>query len=243
MREAEKKKAEKEAAKAKKAAEKAAAEAAAEEAPADGGETDEGSRRKGTAILTSMDLRARSSTACSRCWPGRRRAGAWWPRARGSVAFGLFAFLTVGGALVCVWERSVVRSAFSLMATFSGTAGLFLLLGADFLAMAQILIYVGGILALMLFGVMLTPPDLTERKLPRVVSGAWPSSARSAWPSWPPGRRHGDLGPGRRAARARQPRRADRRRLPGPDQYVVAVRAGGGPPDGRPGRGRLHRAP
>lgn len=86
-------------------------------------------------------------------------------------AFGMFAFLTVGGGLVCLWERSVVRSAFALMSTFIGTAGLFLLLGSDFLAVSQILIYVGGILALILFGVMLTPPDLTERKLPRVLGG------------------------------------------------------------------------
>jgi NADH-quinone oxidoreductase subunit J len=87
------------------------------------------------------------------------------------LAFGLFAFLTIGGGLACVWERSVVRSAFSLLATFSGVAGLFVLLGADFLAVAQVLIYVGGILALLLFGVMLTPPDLGERKLSRVLAG------------------------------------------------------------------------
>jgi len=83
-------------------------------------------------------------------------------------AFALFALLTLGGAAVCVWERSVVRSAFSLMSTFLGVAGLFVLLGSDFLAMAQVLIYVGGVLALLLFGVMLTPPDLSERKLSRV---------------------------------------------------------------------------
>ena len=97
------------------------------------------------------------------------------------LAFGLFAFLTLGGGLVCVFERSVVRSAFALLATFSGTAGLFLLLGADFLAMAQILIYVGGILVLILFGVMLTPPDLTERKLPRVVTGLVLVGGAVAW--------------------------------------------------------------
>jgi NAD(P)H-quinone oxidoreductase subunit 6 len=85
------------------------------------------------------------------------------------LAFGLFAFLTLGGSLVCVWERSIVRSAFALMGTFTGVAGLFLLLEADFLAMAQILIYVGGILALLLFAVMLTPPDLGERKLSRIL--------------------------------------------------------------------------
>jgi NADH:ubiquinone oxidoreductase subunit 6 (subunit J) len=84
------------------------------------------------------------------------------------LAFGVFAFLTLGGGLVCVWERSVVRSAFALMSTFTGVAGFFVLLEADFLAMAQILIYVGGILALILFAVMLTPPDLGERKLSRL---------------------------------------------------------------------------
>lgn len=87
------------------------------------------------------------------------------------LAFAFFAVLTLGGGLVCVWERSVVRSAFALMATFVGTAGFFLLLESDFLAVAQILIYVGGILALLLFGVMLTPPNLTERQLPRVLGG------------------------------------------------------------------------
>lgn len=97
------------------------------------------------------------------------------------LAFAAFAFLTIGGSLVCVWERSVVRSAFCLLATFSGTAGLFLLLGADFLAVAQILIYVGGILALLLFGVMLSPPDLTERKLTRVVGGLALIGAGVAW--------------------------------------------------------------
>ncbi|MFT5051151.1 MAG: NADH-quinone oxidoreductase subunit J [Chlamydiales bacterium] len=83
--------------------------------------------------------------------------------------FGLFAFLTIGGCMVCIFEQSIVRSAFSLMATFGGVAGLFLMLGASFLAMAQILIYVGGILALILFGVMLSPPDLGERDLKRVI--------------------------------------------------------------------------
>jgi NADH:ubiquinone oxidoreductase subunit 6 (subunit J) len=87
------------------------------------------------------------------------------------LVFALFAVLVIGGSLLCVWERSVVRSAFCLLGTFGGTAGLFLLLGSDFLAVSQILIYVGGILALILFGVMLTPPDLTERKVPRVAAG------------------------------------------------------------------------
>ena len=87
------------------------------------------------------------------------------------LAFAFCAILILGGGLVCIWERSVVRSAFALMATFLGIAGFFVLLEADFLAAAQVLIYVGGILALILFGVMLTPPDLGERRLQRVLPG------------------------------------------------------------------------
>ena len=97
------------------------------------------------------------------------------------LAFALFAALTLGGSVMCIWERSVVRSAFALMATFMGIAGLFVLLESDFLAMAQILIYVGGILVLILFGVMLTPPDLTERSLPRVAAGTLLVGAGCAW--------------------------------------------------------------
>ncbi len=97
------------------------------------------------------------------------------------VAFGLFAAMTIGGGLVCVWERSVVRSAFALMATFTGVAGFFVLLNADFLAMAQILIYVGAILVLLLFGVMLTPPDLGERRLPRVLGALAAVGATFGW--------------------------------------------------------------
>ena len=100
------------------------------------------------------------------------------------LAFGLFAVMTLGGGLVCIWERSVVRSAFSLMATFLGIAGFFVLLEADFLAMAQVLIYVGAILALLLFGVMLSPPDLTERKLPRVLAGLVLVGGGVAWVSF-----------------------------------------------------------
>lgn len=111
-------------------------------------------------------------------------AGQGWGMATGGaegLAFALFASLTIGGALMCVWERSVVRSAFSLLATFSGIAGFFVLLHADYLAMAQVLIYAGGILALLLFGVMLTPPDLSERKLPRVLTGLGVFGAAFAW--------------------------------------------------------------
>jgi NADH-quinone oxidoreductase subunit J len=100
------------------------------------------------------------------------------------AAFALFAVMTLGGGLVCVWERSIVRSAFALMSTFSGVAGFFVLLESDFLAMAQILIYVGGILALILFAVMLTPPDMEERRLPRVLGALVAVGAGVSWIGW-----------------------------------------------------------
>jgi len=72
------------------------------------------------------------------------------------VVFLVFAAITVVSAAVCVLARSLIYSAFALLFTFFGVAGLYLLLGADFLAATQLLIYVGGILVLLLFGVMLT---------------------------------------------------------------------------------------
>jgi NADH-quinone oxidoreductase subunit J len=70
--------------------------------------------------------------------------------------FWVFAILTVGSAAVVVLARSLIYNAFALLFTFFGVAALYVLLGADFLAAAQLLIYVGGILVLLLFGVMLT---------------------------------------------------------------------------------------
>ena len=70
--------------------------------------------------------------------------------------FFLFALITVGSAGVVVLARSLIYNAFALLFTFFGVAGLYVVLGADFLAASQLLIYVGGILVLLLFGVMLT---------------------------------------------------------------------------------------
>ena len=73
-----------------------------------------------------------------------------------AVIFYVFAAVTVVSAGVVVLARSLIYSAFALLFTLFGVAGLYVLLGADFLAAAQLLVYVGGILVLLLFGVMLT---------------------------------------------------------------------------------------
>lgn len=72
------------------------------------------------------------------------------------IIFYLFALITVVSAFVVVTTRNIVYSAFSLLFTFFGVAGIYVLLGADFIAIVQIMVYVGGILILLLFGVMLT---------------------------------------------------------------------------------------
>jgi NADH-quinone oxidoreductase subunit J len=73
-----------------------------------------------------------------------------------TAVFYLLAAITVGSALGVALSNSIVYSAFALMGTLLGVAALFVLLGADFLGVVQLLVYVGGILVLTLFAVMLT---------------------------------------------------------------------------------------
>lgn len=72
------------------------------------------------------------------------------------IIFYIFAILTLGSALIVVSSRNIIYSAFSLLFTFFGVAGIYVLLNADFLAVVQLIVYVGGILILIIFGVMLT---------------------------------------------------------------------------------------
>ncbi len=69
------------------------------------------------------------------------------------VVFGLSA---AGAAVAVVFSQNVVRMAFYLVISLGSTAGLFFMLGADFVGATQLLIYVGGTVVLLIFGVMLT---------------------------------------------------------------------------------------
>jgi NADH:ubiquinone oxidoreductase subunit 6 (subunit J) len=86
-----------------------------------------------------------------------------------SAAFLLFFVLTIGSALGVLWSRNVLYSAFGLILTFLGVAALYVLAGADFLAVAQIMVYIGGILVLLVFGVMLTNQADPQRREGRPV--------------------------------------------------------------------------
>jgi NAD(P)H-quinone oxidoreductase subunit 6 len=89
-----------------------------------------------------------------------------------TAVFYLVALITVGSALMVALSRNIIYSAFSLLGTFAGVAGLYVFLGADFVAAVQLLIYVGGILILILFAVMLTrritDVEITNRAAGRI---------------------------------------------------------------------------
>ena len=72
------------------------------------------------------------------------------------IIFYFFAAVTLLSAFFVVTTRNIVRAAFFLLFTFFGVAGIYVLLGADFVAIVQLIVYVGGILILMIFGVMIT---------------------------------------------------------------------------------------
>jgi NADH-quinone oxidoreductase subunit J len=72
------------------------------------------------------------------------------------IGFWMLAGFTAVATLGVVVTRNVVHSALALAASLLGAAGLFILFGAEFVGLAQILIYVGAVVILFLFGIMLT---------------------------------------------------------------------------------------
>jgi len=74
----------------------------------------------------------------------------------GTLFFYMLASVVVVSAAGVALAPNILYSAFALLGTLGGVAGLYLYLGADFVGIAQLLIYVGGILVLILFAVLLT---------------------------------------------------------------------------------------
>jgi len=72
------------------------------------------------------------------------------------VVFLFIAAVTIVAALAVIWTKEVVRSVMYLTLTFFGVAFTYIFLGAEYIGIIQILIYVGAVAVLMLFGIMLT---------------------------------------------------------------------------------------
>jgi NADH-quinone oxidoreductase subunit J len=73
-----------------------------------------------------------------------------------TILFYIFALLTIASAVFIVSSKNIMYSAIALFVTLFSIACLYILLRADFIAVTQLMVYVGGILILLLFGIMLT---------------------------------------------------------------------------------------
>ena len=91
------------------------------------------------------------------------------------VAFFVLATITLIAGLATVTLRNVFHSALALVGTFFGVAGIYLLLEAEFLAVVQVLIYVGAISVLILFAIMLTRGLMKPGE--SATNGQWATAA------------------------------------------------------------------
>lgn len=83
--------------------------------------------------------------------------------------FFLFSVMTIGGAVLMLSLNKVVHMVLSMSAAFIGLAGIFILLDAEFVAFVQVLIYVGAISILMIFGMMMTNHKQDSEIQPKVL--------------------------------------------------------------------------
>jgi NADH-quinone oxidoreductase subunit J len=79
-----------------------------------------------------------------------------------AIAFYILAFVTVGAALAVISAKNPVHSVLFLILAFFSSAGLFVLLGAEFLAMLLVVVYVGAVAVLFLFVVMMLDVDFAQ---------------------------------------------------------------------------------
>lgn len=97
------------------------------------------------------------------------------------IAFVFLAALILVSAVRVITVPRVVHAALYLALCFVGVAGVFLLLGADFLAATQVLIYVGGVTTLIIFAIMLSAPPEVRGKAGDTGQGDGGSKAQQIW--------------------------------------------------------------
>ena len=76
--------------------------------------------------------------------------------------FFLMSTIVIGGALGLIYMQRVAHSMMCLIFCFMGVAGIFILMGAEFLAVIQILVYLASVMLVVLFGIMLTRWQILE---------------------------------------------------------------------------------
>jgi len=75
------------------------------------------------------------------------------------IAFGVYTLIILSGSILAVSAKSLVRAMVGLIASLLGVAGMYMLLNSPFMALMQILIYVGAVCVLIFFAIMLTRAD------------------------------------------------------------------------------------
>ncbi len=90
-----------------------------------------------------------------------------------AAIFFLFAAVAVVAGLAILLSTNIVRMAYWLIAMLISVAGLYFLMGAYFLGVIQILVYVGGVAVLLVFGVMLTSRQLAPNLRPGPLEALW----------------------------------------------------------------------
>jgi NADH-quinone oxidoreductase subunit J len=81
-----------------------------------------------------------------------------------NIAFGLVALMMIVGAFRVVTTKNVVHAALWLVLVLAGAAAQYLILSAEFVAITQVLVYIGAVTVLFLFGTMLTRAELGKAK-------------------------------------------------------------------------------
>ena len=95
-----------------------------------------------------------------------------------NIAFGVIAGITVLAAIGMVSTRNIVHAALFLVMVLGGLAANYVLLTAEFIATTQVLVYIGAVMVLFLFGIMLTRAPIG--RIPQMTGATWPVAALSA---------------------------------------------------------------
>lgn len=93
------------------------------------------------------------------------------------ILFGIAVAATIGGALLAVLSHRIIRGVCGLALCSIGLAGLFYFLNSPFLALMQILIYVGAVCITIIFAVMLAEPDEPPNGTSRAITRSWDAVA------------------------------------------------------------------
>ncbi len=80
----------------------------------------------------------------------------------GYIAFALYTLIIIAGGILAIFSRSIIRSLIGLIVILFGVAGMYFLMAAPFMALMQVMIYVGAVVVLIFFAIMLTGVEGNE---------------------------------------------------------------------------------